>query len=268
VSSNEQSAPATSEPAWKPLTAKQRRVLGTLMEKSKTTPDAYPMSYAGLTTGCNQKSNRAPISNYSSEQIETIVDELRALGAAAMIQGSGRVTKVRHYAYHWLGLEKVEAAIMTELLLRGEQTLGELRTRAARMEPINDIDELKGLVDGLIRKNLMVELTPPGRGQIVTHNLYPEWELAAVAKSVVAGLSSGLANRTDSEDSDEAAESGAGGISKANHPSMSRSSNASLPGSTSGLAAEVQALRETVALLSERLVRLEEVFEKELGNGN
>ena len=99
------------------------------MEKSKTTPDVYPMSYAGLTTGCNQKSNRAPITNYTSEQIETIVDELRALGAAAMIQGSGRVTKVRHYAYHWLGLEKVEAAIMTELLLRGEQTLGELRTR-------------------------------------------------------------------------------------------------------------------------------------------
>ncbi|MFM8570718.1 MAG: DUF480 domain-containing protein, partial [Pirellula sp.] len=101
-----QSSLVTEEPSWKPLSAKQRRVLGTLMEKSKTTPDAYPMTYAGLTTGCNQKSNRAPITNYTQEQIESIVDELRNLGAAAIVQGSGRVTKVRHYAYNWLGLDK------------------------------------------------------------------------------------------------------------------------------------------------------------------
>lgn len=256
MSSNEQPVAANSEPAWKPLTAKQRRVLGTLMEKSKTTPDAYPMSYAGLTTGCNQKSNRAPITNYTSEQIETIVDELRALGAAAMIQGSGRVTKVRHYAYHWMGLEKVEAAIMTELLLRGEQTLGELRTRAARMEPINDLDELKRLVDGLVSKKLIVELTPPGRGQIVTHNLYPEWELAAVVKSVAAGLSSGLTDGDATDDSDHG---------QATHPRVDSRAN---PSGGSQLANEVQALKETVAMLSQRLERLEAVFEKELGSGS
>lgn len=226
------------------------------MEKSKTTPDAYPMSYAGLTTGCNQKSNRAPITNYTSEQIETIVDELRALGAAAMIQGSGRVTKVRHYAYHWMGLEKVEAAIMTELLLRGEQTLGELRTRAARMEPINDLDELKRLVDGLVSKKLIVELTPPGRGQIVTHNLYPEWELAAVVKSVAAGLSSGLTDGDATDDSDHG---------QATHPRFDSRAN---PSGGSQLANEVQALKETVAMLSQRLERLEAVFEKELGSGS
>ncbi|MEK0424579.1 MAG: hypothetical protein RJB11_670, partial [Planctomycetota bacterium] len=101
------------------------------------------MTFAGLTTGCNQKSNRAPITNYTSDQVETIVDELRSIGAVAIVQGSGRVTKVRHYAYNWMGLDKVEAAVMTELLLRGEQTLGELRTRASRMEPIQDLDELK-----------------------------------------------------------------------------------------------------------------------------
>ena len=93
--------PPKAAPEWKPITAKQRRVLGTLMEKSKTTPDAYPMTFAGLCTGCNQKSNRAPISNYSSEQIETIVDELRAIGALTIVQGLGRNTKVRHYAYNW-----------------------------------------------------------------------------------------------------------------------------------------------------------------------
>ena len=155
-----------SAPEWKPLTAKQRRVLGTLMEKSKTTPDAYPMTFTGLCTGCNQKSNRTPISNYTSEHVETIVDELRSMGALTSVQGLGRVTKVRHYAYNWLGLSKVEAAVMTELLLRGEQTLGELRTRAARMEPINDIQHMSELFAELKRRNLVVELSPPGRGQI------------------------------------------------------------------------------------------------------
>jgi len=176
-------------PEWKPITAKQRRVLGTLMEKSKTTPDAYPMTFAGLCTGCNQKSNRAPISNYSSEQVETIVDELRTIGALTIVQGLGRNTKVRHYAYNWLAISKVEAAVMTELLLRGEQTMGELRTRAARMEPINDLQHMTELFNELKRRNLVVELSPPGRGQIVSHNLYPEWELEQVRKSVAAGIS-------------------------------------------------------------------------------
>lgn len=172
------SAPqVASVPEWKPLTAKQRRVLGTLMEKSKTTPDAYPMTFSGLTTGCNQKSNREPVTNYTADQIETVVDELRSLGAITIVQGSGRVTKVRHYAYNWMVLNKTEAAIMTELLLRGEQTMGELRTRASRMEPIDDLRHLQQLFDDLKSRNLVVELSPPGRGQLVTHNLYPEWEL-------------------------------------------------------------------------------------------
>lgn len=243
----EHPAPASSEPAWKPLTAKQRRVLGTLMEKSKTTPDAYPMTFAGLTTGCNQKSNRAPISNYTSEQIESIIDELRALGAVAIIQGSGRVTKVRHYAYNWLGLDKVEAAIMTELLLRGEQTLGELRTRASRMEPIPDLDELKKLIDGLIRKNLVVELSPAGRGQVVSHNLYPEWELEAVTKSVAAGISGA-------------------GVSSDQSLDESRPQDLTPKGTQPSLASQLQTLQETVLKLSQQLERLEQVFEKELGN--
>jgi uncharacterized protein len=65
-----ESVPGEVAATWSPLSARQRRVLGTLMEKSKTTPDAYPMTFSALTTGCNQKSNRAPVSNYSTEQIE------------------------------------------------------------------------------------------------------------------------------------------------------------------------------------------------------
>ncbi len=239
--------PAKTTPEWKPISAKQRRVLGTLMEKSKTTPDAYPMTFAGLCTGCNQKSNRAPISNYSSEQVETIVDELRAIGALTIVQGLGRNTKVRHYAYNWLAISKVEAAVMTELLLRGEQTLGELRTRAARMEPINDLQHMTELFNELKRRNLVVELSPPGRGQIVSHNLYPEWELEQVRKSVAAG------------------------ISATGDPEPTPSSNRPSPGSTMANAdsnhrmkemeLEIETLKDSVNDLQTRLSRLE----KELG---
>jgi hypothetical protein len=228
----------SSGPAWQPLTARQRRVLGTLMEKSKTTPDAYPMTIAGLTTGCNQKSNRAPINNYSPEQIEESVTQLRVLGAVTEIQGSGRVSKVRHNAYQWLGISKVEAAVMTELLLRGEQTHGELRIRASRMEPIVDLGELQGLLDGLQAKNLIVYLTPPGRGQLLSHNLYPEQELEQLKKAVASGLS-------------VSAEDGA--------TPETRSAARVTPSS----AQEIAELR----LLVEQLLSRVEVLEKEVGVG-
>ena len=246
------SAPAghapKAAPEWKPITAKQRRVLGTLMEKSKTTPDAYPMTFAGLCTGCNQKSNRSPISNYSSEQVETIVDELRAIGALTIVQGLGRNTKVRHYAYNWLAISKVEAAVMTELLLRGEQTLGELRTRAARMEPINDLQHMTDLFNELKRRNLVVELSPPGRGQIVSHNLYPEWELEQLRKSVAAGITASL-------DSDETS-------SPTSRPSSaSAASNAESNHRIAELESEVEELKQSMSDLQTRLSRLE----KDLG---
>jgi uncharacterized protein YceH (UPF0502 family) len=162
---------------WKPLNSRQRRVLGVLIEKAKTTPDAYPMTLNAIVTGSNQKSNREPLMTLTPEDVEQILDELRGLSAVTEVQGSGRVPKYRHHGYEWLGVDKFEISVMTELLLRGEQTLGDLRARAARMEPIADQAALKQIVDGLLKKELMVELTPAGRGQIVSHNLYKEREL-------------------------------------------------------------------------------------------
>jgi uncharacterized protein YceH (UPF0502 family) len=192
-------------PAWRPLTARQRRVLGTLIEKSKTTPDAYPLTMLALTTGCNQKSNRDPINNYSQEQIEETVDFLKGIGAVTLVQGNGRVPKVRHYAYQWLGLSKVEAAVITELLLRGEQTLGELRTRASRMEPIADLGELQRLLADLQSRNLIQFLTPAGRGQVVSHNLYPDAEKSELQQKYAGHTGSPTAVSDDSDDSEETA---------------------------------------------------------------
>jgi uncharacterized protein YceH (UPF0502 family) len=162
---------------WQPMNSRQRRVFGVLVEKAKTTPDAYPMTLNGIVTGCNQKSNREPLMTLTPEDVEQILDELRSMSAVTEVQGSGRVAKYRHHAYEWLGVDKYEISVMTELLLRGEQTLGDLRARAARMEPIADQAALRQIVDGLLKKQLMVELTPPGRGQMVTHNLYKEREI-------------------------------------------------------------------------------------------
>src|SRR5438046_9436571 len=146
------------------LSHRQRRVFGVLVEKAKTTPDAYPMTINGLVAGCNQKSNREPQMNLSSDDVEQVLEELRGMGAVTEVQGSGRVAKYRHHAYEWLGVEKTELAVMTELMLRGEQPLGELRGRAARMEPIIDLATLKPLGDSLVKKGLMSELTSPRRG--------------------------------------------------------------------------------------------------------
>ncbi|QDU29495.1 hypothetical protein ETAA8_46060 [Anatilimnocola aggregata] len=175
--SEQQAGGEEAKRLWQPLNSRQRRVFGVLVEKAKTTPDAYPMTLNGIVTGCNQKSNREPLMTLSAEEVEQILDELRGMSAVTEVQGSGRVAKYRHHAYEWLGVDKFEISVMTELLLRGEQTLGDLRARASRMEPIADQGSLKLIVDGLLKKKLMVELTPPGRGQIVSHNLYKEREI-------------------------------------------------------------------------------------------
>ncbi len=164
-------------PQWRPLAALERRALGVLIEKAKTTPDAYPLSLNGLKTGCNQKSNRDPVMNVDEDSLEETLDRLREMGATALIQGSGRVQKYRHFGYQWLGVEKIELAVMAELLLRGAQTEGELRGRAARMDPVPDLAALRPVLDSLKQKNLIISLTPPGRGHVITHNLYPPAEL-------------------------------------------------------------------------------------------
>ena len=77
--------------------------------------------------------------------------------------------KYRHYLYEWLGVSKVELSVMIELLLRGEQTVGDLRGRASRMDPIDDLNALRELLTSLKEKGLVIPLTPDGRGQVFTH---------------------------------------------------------------------------------------------------
>jgi len=164
------------------MEAIDRRVLGVLVEKAKTTPSSYPLTLNAIKSGANQKSNRYPQMQLDDDQLEESLDRLRECKAVSFVQGDGRVQKYRHLAYDWLGVSKVELAVMAELLLRGAQTVGELRGRANRMEPIPGMSQLGPLVDGLLAKSLLIYLTPPGRGASVTHHLYLPRELEKVQR--------------------------------------------------------------------------------------
>ena len=183
----QQSQETAPKPLWQPLCSVDRRVLGVLAEKAKTTPDTYPLSLNAVCTGCNQKSNRAPIMQLEPDDVEESLDRLREIGAVGIVQGYGRVSKYRHYLYDWLGVDKMEMAVITELLLRGDQTEGELRGRAARMEPIAGLAELRPILASLKSKGLVVSLTPEGRGHMLTHALYKPNELERIKQRYAAG---------------------------------------------------------------------------------
>jgi hypothetical protein len=191
--------PDPQQARWQPLAAIDRRVVGVLVEKAKTTPDQYPLSLSALRTGANQKSNRHPIMQLEVDAIEESLDRLRELGAVVEVQGSGRVVRYRHLMYQWLGVEKVELAVMAELLLRGAQKLGELRGRAARMEPLRDMAALQPHLDALETKKLIEYLTPRGRGCVVTHRLYLPNEMAKVRARLAAVEDASEARPTGSD---------------------------------------------------------------------
>jgi uncharacterized protein YceH (UPF0502 family) len=235
-----------SAPRWRQLDRNERRVVGVLAEKAKTTPDNYPMSINGIVTGSNQKSNRFPQMTLDEAQAQAALDSLRKSGAVSLIQGDGRVEKYRHLLYDWLAVDKAELAVMTELLLRGAQTLGELRGRAARMEPIKDIGDLMPIVDRLRQKNLLIYLTAPGRGGVVTHNLYQPQEMAK------------LRSEHTGHGEESAASAGAPHVS-AHHVETSAAVDTSAPSPSvfaSPLDAELQRLREEVAALKAELAEV------------
>src|SRR3984893_6107575 len=189
-------APTSAEPPkppqWKPIAALDRRVAGVLVEKAKTTPEQYPLTLNGLVNGCNQKNNRDPQMQVVPEDVEEALERLRAAGAVLEVQGSGRVPKYRHMMYEWLGVSKVELGVMAELLLRGAQTEGELRGRAARMDPIADLAALRPILESLKAKGLIVSLSHEGRGHVLTHALYLPEELESLRAQFGSGDKSGV----------------------------------------------------------------------------
>ncbi len=171
---------------WPVLDMQERRLLGVMVEKAKTTPDAYPLSLNALVTGSNQKSNRDPILNLSEIEVDDALVRCQKKNLAIKITG-GRVVRWRHSLYEAWHANKVELAVLAELLLRGPQTEGELRTRASRMEPIDDLDALRTVLQPLVERNLVVYLTPEDRrGAVLTHGFHDPQELGRLRARHVA----------------------------------------------------------------------------------
>ncbi len=124
------------------------RVLGCLLEKEVTTPEYYPLSLNALVNACNQKSNRDPAVHFDEETVERTLSSLREKGLSLNITGAGsRVTKYGHRLAEKLNLGRRELALLCELMLRGAQTLGELRTRADRMHHFDDTAEVETVLE-------------------------------------------------------------------------------------------------------------------------
>jgi len=172
---------AADRPPVRQLSRAQRRVLGVLVEKAFTTPEYYPLTLKAATSGCNQKSNRSPITHYSEDAVEETLDELRKLGLAAVVHTeSGRTERYRHYMRQRYPFSETQLAIITELLLRGRQQLGELRSRASRMVPIENLDDLRADLEELAEQGYVQASGPlQRRGIEVDHAFYEPQENAA-----------------------------------------------------------------------------------------
>jgi uncharacterized protein YceH (UPF0502 family) len=135
------------------LDAVEARVLGALVEKEITTPEYYPLTLNALVNACNQKSNREPVVSYDEDSVSDALASLKDKRLAFTLTGAGmRVPKYGHRLVETLNLGRREIAILCELLNRGPQTVGELRTRAERMHRFSDLDEVESCLRGLAER--------------------------------------------------------------------------------------------------------------------
>lgn len=211
------------------LSAEEQRVLGSLLEKAQATPDHYPLTLNSLASACNQKSNREPVLEYDDEQILTALDGLQEKRFATRISVAGsRVPKFKHTLESALPeVDERGTAMLTVLLLRGRQTLGELRTRTERLFHFSDLDAAQACLDELLRHSgrPLVKHLPVGDGKRVPTFVH----LLGDSDSSVTNVSPGPT------------------------PSPAPSPPASLSTEVAELRAEVSALRSEVAALKQAL---------------
>ena len=170
------------------LTDIETRVLGALVEKQVTTPEYYPLTLNALMLACNQKNNRYPVTSYTENQVSEAVERLREKNLSYVFYGStSRVPKYKHVMPEVMRLSHPEVALMCVLMLRGAQTLGELRGNAARLHDFSGLEEVEQTLNGLItRDEPMVARVPRQPGQKegrFAHLLSGEINLEALAEA-------------------------------------------------------------------------------------
>ena len=178
------------------LTEVETRVLGSLIEKELTTPEYYPLSLNALVNACNQKSNRDPVMNLDEEAVSEAMRALDKKGLAGAADNMvSRVTKYEHRLQEAYNFTRHEIAILAELLLRGPQTPGELRSRADRMHKFDDVGIVQSTLQRLMKREPpLVKVLPrqPGTKEArYAHLLSGDVEVSAALPQVgVAGTGS------------------------------------------------------------------------------
>ena len=163
------------------------RVLGCLIEKQRTTPDAYPLSLNSLRLACNQSTNREPVVDYDERTIRAALDRLAQKGWTRLASGAGsRTVKFRHLFDEAVRVSDEEIAVLGVLMLRGPQTPGELKQRTPRLHGFASVDEIERVLDDLIARELVARLPrrPGQKEQRYGHLLGDESAEAAPAPAV------------------------------------------------------------------------------------
>jgi uncharacterized protein YceH (UPF0502 family) len=202
-------------------------VLGSLIEKENTTPEYYPLTLNALVNACNQKSNREPAVDYDVDFVQETLDGLRAKKLITILTGGGnRVPKYGHRIQEHLNLGRREMALLCELMIRGPQTLGELKDRAARMHRFSDTEEVEACL------NAMAEREQPLTTKLARHPGMKEhrWAHLLSGADAIADAPSELARTHGGSDR------------------------------LAALAAEIAELRDRIALLEEDLRRFKSQF--------
>ncbi|MCE3228889.1 MAG: hypothetical protein K0S32_3440 [Bacteroidetes bacterium] len=147
------------------LNAEELRVLGALMEKSKTTPDYYPMTVNALAAACNQKTSRKPVVDYSEETVINAIHSLKSRSlVATAVGGTSRAVKYKHNFTTVYPLSNAELAILCLLFLRGPQTPGELNTNSGRLHEFSSLEGVHDALNKLMEANFVTELSKrPGQ---------------------------------------------------------------------------------------------------------
>ena len=165
------------------------RVLGCLIEKQRTTPDQYPLSLNALRLACNQTTNRDPVVEYDEQTIRAALDRLSNRGWTRLASGAGsRAVKYRHLFDQALSLSDDEISLLAVLMLRGPQTLGELKQRTERLHRFASLDDVAQTLDALARRELAVRLDrKPGQKEDRYAQLLGEAETEELGSDPVRG---------------------------------------------------------------------------------
>jgi uncharacterized protein YceH (UPF0502 family) len=174
------------------LSLLETRVLGTLYEKQHTVPDSYPLTLNALVSGCNQKTSRSPVMEVSEADVQGALDALKSLNLVMETSG-GRVSRYSHNVERVLQVPSQSAAILTVLMLRGPQTVGELRINCERLHKFADISAVDAFLQELSGRSLIVQLArqPGSREARWAHLLSgtPQAEVVAQPEAATSDLS-------------------------------------------------------------------------------